>query len=115
MENCPDGLVRYHGPSFASGREQGEPGMLACLDKPPKLRSQRAEVPKVTLCEVKYRLTDAFLEAVREMNIIENQQIQAVIEGDTDFSRFDLLLHFAQEEKDKAKYSWIAHVESHGC
>ena len=89
--------------------------MLTCLDQPEKPPSERAELPQVALCEFKQRLMDAFLEAVRAMNVIENQQIQAVIEGDPDFSRFDLLLHFAQEQKDMAKYAWIAHVEYHGC
>ena len=49
------------------------------------------------------------------MNEIQRRQTQAVIDGDSDFARFDLLLHFAQEEKDRAKSSWIAHVEEHGC
>jgi hypothetical protein len=89
--------------------------MLACLDRPENAPSNPAELSKIALCDLKQRLIDAFLEAVREMNIVENQQIQAVIEGDPDFSRFDLLLHFAQEKKDMAKYAWITHVESHGC
>jgi hypothetical protein len=49
------------------------------------------------------------------VNAIETQQVRAVIEGDPDFSRFDLLLHFALEKKDLAKYMWMTHVESHGC
>ena len=58
---------------------------------------------------------DAFIEAVHQMTSIENQQVEAVIEGDPDFSRFDLLLHFALEKKDTAKYALISHAESHGC
>jgi hypothetical protein len=73
------------------------------------------QIPEIGYCEVKQRLIDAFLDAVREIHVIENQQVQAVIEGDHDFSRFDLLLHFANEKKNAAKYSWIEHVESHGC
>jgi hypothetical protein len=86
--------------------------MLACLDNP---EQAPAKLPEVALCTTKQRLIDAFLEAVREMHLIETQQVQCVIEGDPDFARFDLLLHGAQEEKDMAKYAWIAHVESHGC
>jgi len=56
-----------------------------------------------------------FLEAVREITLLQRQQAQAVIEDDPNFSRFDVLLHFAQEAKDTAKYAWIAHVETHGC
>jgi hypothetical protein len=89
--------------------------MLACLDQNRSRLIERADIPAVGFCEVKQRLIEAFLEAVHEMNAIENQQIRVVIEGDPDFSRFDLLLHFAQERKDTAKYAWIAHVELHGC
>jgi hypothetical protein len=66
-------------------------------------------------CNEKQKLTDAFLGAVREMNAIETQQVRAIIDGDPDFARFDVLLHFAQEKKDLAKYMWIAHVEAHSC
>jgi hypothetical protein len=89
--------------------------MLAMLDKSNKERIGRVSVPEVGFCAVKQSLVDAFLETVHRLHVIENQQIKAVIEGDPDFSRFDLMLHFAQEQKDIAKYAWIAHVESHGC
>ena len=89
--------------------------MLTCLDKPKEAPAERVSLPEVALCTTKQRLGDAFLEAVREMTAIESQQIRSVIEGDPDFSRFDVLLHLAQEQKDMAKYAWIAHVETHGC
>jgi hypothetical protein len=89
--------------------------MLLCLDEPKTSPKERAKLHEIGFCGIKQELVDAFTGAVREMNIIENQQIQAVIEGDSDFSRFDLLLHYAQEKKDRAKYAWIAHVEFHGC
>jgi hypothetical protein len=89
--------------------------MLACLDNPNGVPAEPVKMPEVALCTTKQRLSDAFLDAVREVTHIENQQIQSVIEGDEDFTRFDLLLHFAQEQKDMAKYAWIAHVEAHGC
>jgi len=47
--------------------------------------------------------------------VLLEQQTRAVIDGDEDFSRFDYLLHAAQEEKERAKYLWIMHVDSHGC
>ena len=89
--------------------------MLQCLDEATRQPMRGAELHKPGFCGIRQRLVDAFTAAVREMNVIENQQIQAVIEGDSDFSRFDLLLHYAQEKKDTAKYAWIAHVEVHGC
>jgi hypothetical protein len=89
--------------------------MLQCLGEPKRPPTERAQLHKIGFCGIKQRLVDAFTDAVREINVIENQQIQAVLEGDSDFSRFDLLLHYALEKKDTAKYAWIAHVESHGC
>jgi hypothetical protein len=46
---------------------------------------------------------------------LQNQQTQAVIDQDIDFSRFDDLIHMAREKKDHAKYALIAHVENHRC
>jgi hypothetical protein len=89
--------------------------MLHCVDAAKRPAMEGAELHKPGFCGIRQRLVDAFTDAVREMSFIENEQIEAVIEGDSDFSRFDLLLHYAQEKKDTAKYAWIAHVESHGC
>ena len=58
---------------------------------------------------------DEFLQASHELIELHNQQMRAAIEGDLDFSRFDVLLHLAQEKKERAKYAWLAHVESHHC
>ena len=72
-------------------------------------------MPEVGFCKEKKRLLDEFLKSIQELSALQTQQARAVIEGDQDFSRFDVLLHFAQEKKDLAKYAWIAHVESHHC
>lgn len=70
---------------------------------------------RIGFCRQKLRLVDEFLDAIREMNHIQSAQVQAIIEGDPDFARFDILLQMAQAKKDQAKYAWIAHVESHRC
>jgi hypothetical protein len=74
-----------------------------------------ASLPGIGFCQEKRRLQQAFLNAVRELVEIEEQQSQAVIAGDADFARFDILIHMANEQKDNAKYAWISHVESHRC
>jgi hypothetical protein len=74
-----------------------------------------AGVREVAFCKEKNRLLNEFLDAIHEMTALQSQQTRAVIEGDPDFSRFDVLLHLALEKKEKAKYAWIAHVESHHC
>ena len=72
-------------------------------------------IPKIGFCKEKNRLRGDFLRAIHEVNALQSQQTQAVILGDPDFSRFDLLIHMAQEKKERAKYAWIAHVEVHHC
>jgi hypothetical protein len=87
--------------------------MLRCLSM---CRDQRPpHIPVAGFCDEKRQLVDAFLEAIHELNALQTQQIQAVINGDSDFSRFDVLLHIAQQKKDRAKYAWISHVETHHC
>jgi hypothetical protein len=76
---------------------------------------ERINIPEVGFCAQKKRLDDEFLQAIHELNVLLSQQTRAVIDGDPDFSRFDVLLHLAEEKKNQAKYAWIAHVESHHC
>jgi hypothetical protein len=89
--------------------------MMATLKYEPKKAGIRLGLPEIGFCEEKYRRLDLFLDASRRMIAVQNLQMRAVIEGDTDFARFDELLHAAQEEREAAKYAWMAHVEEHGC
>jgi hypothetical protein len=84
------------------------------MSKEPEPVAKRS-IPETAYCEQKSRLLNEFLQAIRELNALQAQQTRAVIEGDQDFSRFDVLLHMAQEKKDTAKYTWMAHVEFHKC
>jgi hypothetical protein len=89
--------------------------MPFCKRMSEKGQPQRRGIPEVGFCEEKKRLLDEFLKSIKELTALQNQQAQAVIEGDPEFSRFDVLLHFAHVKKDAAKYAWIAHVEAHHC
>ena len=66
-------------------------------------------------CEDHNLLLSEFGAAVRELLALHEQQFQAIIEGDCDSSRFDLLIHMANENKQRAKYAYLRHLESHGC
>jgi hypothetical protein len=89
--------------------------MLLALSEAQGRRGEVERFRESGFCSIKQELINEFLEAVHEIAVLQKQQAQAVIEDDPDFSRFDLLLHLAQEKKDTAKYAWIAHVETHGC
>ena len=88
---------------------------------PPKssVLDHETRTANTVICREKNRLLGDFLCAIRAFNEIQSQQTQAVIDAaigvDTDFTRFDVLLHIAQDAKERAKYAWIAHVEEHGC
>ncbi len=71
--------------------------------------------PASNVCEERQRLSEAFLASIRELTDLLDQQAQAIIEQDRDFSRFEDLLHCARATKDEAKYALVAHIEQHKC
>ena len=76
---------------------------------------QDPRINKLAFCEEKQRLIGVFVDSSHDFMELHNQQTQAVIDGDSDFARFDDLIHMARERKDKAKYALIAHLEEHSC
>jgi hypothetical protein len=78
-------------------------------------RKERPATAQVAYCEVARRLLDAFGEAVQELVLLHEHQFLAIVEGDSDCSRFDSLIHMANERKYEAKYSYLCHLEAHGC
>jgi hypothetical protein len=68
-----------------------------------------------SLCGIRLRLSEDFLLAARELDLLHEQQTQAVILGDSDFTRFDDLLHMARERNDHVKHMLETHIKKHGC
>jgi hypothetical protein len=66
-------------------------------------------------CEEAERLRSALIAIIRELNALSTEQVEAIIAEDSDFSRFDLLIHMANEKKDQAKYALLQHLEFHRC
>ena len=60
----------------------------------------------VAVCTEQRRLLDAFGEAVQELLLLHEQQFLAIVAGDLDSTRFDLLIHMANEKKEQAKYTY---------
>lgn len=56
-----------------------------------------------------------FVDVIHQLGELQAQQAKALIDGDPDFARFDLLIYMATEKKDQVKYAWLSHVEQHGC
>lgn len=70
---------------------------------------------KMAGCSEQRHLLDAFGEAVHAVLLLHEQQFLAVVDGDVESHRFDLLIHMANERKQQAKYAYLHHVETHGC
>ena len=66
-------------------------------------------------CEEHRRYLERFGAAVRDLLELHEQQWLAIIDGDSDCYRFDVLIHVANEKKQSAKYAYLSHVEAHGC
>lgn len=82
---------------------------------PDSAESPAAKVIRKAGCERHDQLLGEFGVAVRELLALHEEQFQAIIGGDSESSRFDLLIHMANETKNRAKYAYIRHVDSHGC
>jgi hypothetical protein len=78
-------------------------------------RAENRSGPQIVYCPQAKRLLDGFCAAVHEMVRLHKEQLRAILNSETDLSRFDLELHYAQERKENAKYAYIGHLEQHGC
>jgi len=65
-------------------------------------------------CEEYNQLLEKFGVSVRELIEMHQEQYLAIVEGDSECHRFDLLIHMANEKKQLAKYACLRHVEEHG-
>jgi hypothetical protein len=66
-------------------------------------------------CDEKRRLLEEFGSAAEELISLHTQQLGAILGGDSDCNRFDLLIHMANERKLQAKYAYLRHVKAHDC
>ena len=69
----------------------------------------------VMYCEEAKNLLGAFGQAVQALVGLHEEQFQSILGGDLDSTRFDDLIHMANERKQEAKYAYLKHLEAHGC
>jgi hypothetical protein len=78
-------------------------------------RTSAEKTASAWLRERARRFRDLFGEAVQELVVLHEQQFLAVVAGDPMATRFDILIHQANERKQNAKYAYMRHLEEHGC
>jgi hypothetical protein len=66
-------------------------------------------------CHQAKELLEALGEAIRDLIKLHEEQFQSLLGGDLDGTRFDPLIHMANERKHEAKYAYLHHLEIHGC
>jgi CheY-like chemotaxis protein len=100
-----------------TGKPIASPGVEAS-SQAKSLRGSPGEIELASRrsgCEEHDRLLDQFGVAVRGIIELHEQQFLAIVEGDSECHRFDLLIHMANEKKQLAKYGYLRHVDEHGC
>ena len=66
-------------------------------------------------CQHAKELLEALSETIRELIKLHEEQFQSLVGGELDSTRFDPLIHMANERKHEAKYAYLHHLETHGC
>ena len=66
-------------------------------------------------CAEHNHLLDEFGLTIQALIQLHEHQFRAIMDGDTESQRFDVLIHMASEKKQLAKYAYLRHVEDHGC
>jgi hypothetical protein len=69
----------------------------------------------IVYCETARHLLDIFGRSVQAVLHLHEQQYTAIVKGDSEAGRFDLLIHEALEGKQNAKYAYLNHLDFHGC
>lgn len=104
--------AKYAGAAIAHSRAEAKSQAMKSTGPPV---AADVAVPGIVGCVENRKLLDEFGAAVHDLLKLHEDQFQAIIQGDTDSNRFDLLIHMANEKKQLAKYAYLRHVESHGC
>jgi hypothetical protein len=104
--DAPPGDDTRSGPPIAFGSAEA---------RSQAMEKETATPPRKAGCDVHNGLLDDFGMAIRELLELHEQQFLAIVDGDIDCHRFDLLIHMANEKKQLAKYAYLRHVEEHGC
>ena len=77
----------------------------------------RMEAPMISLtyCHHAKVLLDDLSDTIRDLVKLHEEQFHSLVGGDLDSTRFDPLIHMANERKNEAKYAYLQHLETHGC
>jgi hypothetical protein len=70
---------------------------------------------EATICQEKLRLGRAFLQALRTVMHLQNEEAAVLVRGAPGLERFDLAIQRARERRSDAKLAYVLHISRHGC
>lgn len=85
---------------------------------PRRISAIASVVPGVTslaYCQEAKRLLEEFATSVKELSQLHQAHFDAIFTADPHSDRFEDLIHVANEVKHKAKYAYLAHLDTHCC
>ena len=74
-----------------------------------------APILQPSICAVKKRLMDLYIEAIRTITQLQGAQADSIIGGQLGLERVSIILEAAREKRDQAKLAYMLHIEKHGC
>jgi hypothetical protein len=70
---------------------------------------------KPWICQEKLRLAHAFLQALRSVMHLQDEEATRLVRGAAGLDRFDLAIQRARERREEAKLAYMLHVNLHEC
>jgi hypothetical protein len=71
--------------------------------------------PAIAYCETGRRLLEAVGDAVSELAALQNEQLEATINGEPKLQLYDDRMRKAKAVKEERKRAFLTHVQEHGC
>jgi hypothetical protein len=72
--------------------------------------SSPVPIPEIAYCQTRHDLLHSVAEAVTELASLLNEQLMAIIKGESDFTRFDRRIKAATAKKEERKRALTEHV-----
>jgi hypothetical protein len=67
------------------------------------------------ICEEKLRLAHAFLQTLRAVMHLQNEEAAVLVLGAPGLERFGMAIQRARERREEAKLAYMLHIASHSC
>ncbi len=71
--------------------------------------------PKPCVCPAKYGLRNAYVQALRQILVLQKDEIAHFIKGGDGLDSYDSAIKQARRKLDRAKKLYLQHIHTHQC